>query len=724
MIVIATPSVSIVRLLSFLVITILTVSSVFAADLAYDSTKNKVEIAYDSLNRITNKTTASDNITYTYDYDLKGTLTNVTINNITIKYEYDERKRVTKETKIIDGISFEKSISYDSMDRIIEKRLPSDELEHFYNKQGSVSNITNYIKSANYNAFGSLLNRSYNNNLISNFNYNSTNNRLIQIKTSSLQQLDYGYDAVGNVMSITDSIADRNYKMGYDSLDRLVNTTINNDLYQYEYDSIGNIKRIVRGNDAKRLTYNGDIPHAPSQVIDYNAGAGAYSAKDLDTDNRNRTIEFFLIKETAAAQNNVNWSVNFGDNNKASSTIGVNVSSPVMVLVQNNYSGGGSYNLNISTDTDANIYKNKFGISIKSLELLSTNKTLSTIKLVIGNDISETAANVEWACNNGNKSSSSFTIAGNNNKTILIDYNYSSPGEKTLLCNVTSDEGNDNKTTTFEIKGLKIENYTITKTDTNKRNIGFNIKNYYHPLTVTWKVESDGQTLSDSIDIDTDEVKNITQNITYTTDGDKTVNITVSSGSIEDSNTYQFKIEALEIARYDKYNISNTYKITSFNIFNYWPSTLNVNWNITDPSIKNGTALAQNKSVIVIIAENYTTEGRKDETVNAQSGSFSNTLEDWFNIHIVQLLDFQVLSESVSSTVSEIIARTNVGNETISWQLDTGEENITSNTPIPLNVNKTIILIEHNYSSSGVYLTNASINSSSYSDYSEGVVIS
>jgi hypothetical protein len=96
-------------------------------------------------------------------------------------------------------------------------------------------------------------------------------------------------------MSIVDSVMSKNYSMQYDALDRLVSTVINSDLYQYEYSSIGNIKRIVNGNSSKRLIYNGNIPHAPSEVVDYTPNAGVYNAKDLDAGSKNRTFEFFVV---------------------------------------------------------------------------------------------------------------------------------------------------------------------------------------------------------------------------------------------------------------------------------------------------------------------------------------------------------------------------------------------------------------------------------------------
>ncbi|MEA2036492.1 MAG: hypothetical protein U9O94_03225, partial [Nanoarchaeota archaeon] len=689
-----------------------------------DSVGNVITMSYDVLNRVLNKNSTDVNISFAYDGQYYGTLSNITMSNIGYRYTYDERLRLTKFEKNLYGTWKSKDNSYDSADRIIQKILPRGELEYYYNKQGKVYKINNYITDSDFNAFGSILNRTYNNGKTATFAYDSSNNRLTSISIPSVQNLQYTHDNVGNIMSILDSIQSRNYSMGYDSLSRLINTTINNGLYQYEYDSIGNIKRIVRAGQAKRLIYKGEIPHAPSQVIDSDAGVGAYNAKDIDSGSKNRTVEFFLVRENLTTQNDINWSIDFGDGNIVNSSEKVNVSSPIMVLVQHNYANGGSYDLNISTVYDWNIFEDKFGISAKSLQSLSNNRTLSLIEFIIENDISENATNVQWNCTNGITSSQSFDILGNEDTMVLIEYNYSTSGDKSLNCKAISDDGTGNKTTEFDIKGLEIKNFNLTDLDTNKKKIEFEIYNHYYPLTANWEIKSDGQTFTGSVDLNTSQSSNVTQEITYTTDGDKTANISIYSSSIRDSEEYTFNIKAFEIDRYVREDYNNdTSRIISFVVTNEWPSNLSVSWNLTDPSILNSTYLDQNDTLMVIIQENYTSEGKKEPTVNVYSGTFLTTLNDWFNIYLVEMLDLQTLSESVTSTITELITRSNSGNKTISWQLDTGEENITSDQTISLNQSQAIILIEHNYTTSGVYVTNASINDSSNQDNAQGVAI-
>ncbi len=690
-----------------------------------DSVGNVITMSYDALNRVLNKNSTDVNISFSYDTQYYGTLRSITMGDVIFRYTYDKRMRVTNEEVYLNGSWIETGVSYDSMDRIVEKRLPSTDLEYYYNKQGKVSNISDFISSAHYNAFGSISNRTYDNNLVTKFSYTASNNRLTNIQTTSLQNLAYTYDDVGNIMSINDSVADRVYRMGYDGLDRLINTTINREVYRYEYDSIGNIKKIVRGDSAKRLLYEGGIPHAPSNVMDIDSGAGVYSIKSINESTKDRTIEFYLINEKNFSLTAVNWSVDFGDGNVVNSPSPVDISGGIVrVIAENSYGAGGDYTVNVTSDHDWSLSEDKFGVKVKSLELINNDKTECAIKLVIGNDLDVTANNVNWECDTGNKSSSVLTIAGNSNETVFIDYNYSSVGDKILVCNVSSSEGADNKTIDFELKGLKIQNFTLTDLGMATQGVEFNIYNHYYPLDVTWVIDSDGQTFTNSVSLGTNESSLVSQDITYTTDGDKRVNVTAYSGSIRDTEEYDFETNAFDIDRYTRLDYNTTRKIISFIITNQWPQNLSTSWNITDPSLKNTTSLMQNDTLMVLLETNYTTEGKKEPSVNVYSSGLLTTLNDWFNIYIVEMLDLQVLKEGIGSTISEITARSDTGNNTISWQLDTGYENLTSSQTISINeTDRLLIFVEHNYSSSGIYKTNASVNTSSNQDHASGVVV-
>ena len=253
----------------FLVIILLILLSLpltSAYSLTYDTDKNNVSMSYDSKNRILTK----DNITYSYDSGMNDTLTNVTNDNVIIKYEYDSRKRITKETKIIDGISFEREVNYDSMDRVTSEEGSMNTINFTYGNNALIKIIDNFL-NISYNEQNNPVQRFYKNILTTNFTYDPDNFRLTRIKTGSKQNLDYEYDNVGNVELINDSANLRTESMDYDNLDRLVyvrrtdNGTVTYTDY-FSYDSIGNMLQALHNTEKMKLYYGSTPKHAPYMI--------------------------------------------------------------------------------------------------------------------------------------------------------------------------------------------------------------------------------------------------------------------------------------------------------------------------------------------------------------------------------------------------------------------------------------------------------------------------
>ncbi len=687
-----------------------------------NSKNNLIVLSYDPLNRIIYKNSTDVNISFSYDSQYWGTLSNLSMGNTIYRYTYDKRMRLTKLARFINGKQANKDLNYDSLNRLLQQVLPSGDLEYYYNKQGRVNKINNFVTASKYNSFGSILNRSYANGLVTQFNYTSSNNRLNRISTGNIQNLAYIYDNAGNILSLQDSVAGRNNSMSYDALDRLATTSINNDLYQYEYDSIGNIKRIVNGNSTKRLNYNGIIPHAPSQVVNYdNVSAGIYDAKDLDAGTKNRTFEFFLLKEKLSNLSNVLFSINFGIGN-FNSNIPLNLSSaPILVIVENNYSNGGVYNVNISTSTDANIFADKFGVAAKSLNLIASDKSYSIMEFFIENTVHEKTG-ASWNCSNGIGSILPFNLTSS--AMVIIEDNSTLPGNYKITCSVNSTDGSGNKSNEFTVKGLKIENYDLISIDTNRKVATYEVKNYYNPLLVNFSISSDTANLSQIANISPEGLVMAIIELNYSTDGNKQIDINAISSIANVSYRDNFKIAALQINNYDRYDFNNTNRIMMFDAMNKWPSNLSVGWNVTELNVTNSAYLNQSSFVMVIIEGNYSADGRKEPAVSVSSNSFLTTTKDRFNIFFVHLLDLQVLKNSISSTVAELTAKSHFGNNNASWRYDTGREIINSTGNVMLNeTDEVSILIESNYTSAGIYPVNASINSSIYRDNAQAVVI-
>jgi YD repeat-containing protein len=717
-----------------LILLILTPIIVIATtqDLTYDSPTNQVNISYDALNRISTKNATGINITYSYDEQYQGTLTNITFSNSTYKYQYDDRLRVTNETKIIDGIKFEKIIYYDSMDRPVKIILtPGTAEDIYYNNQSKISKITGFVNNSSYNAFDNLINRTYANSKITELTYDSLNNRLVQIKTGTIQQLNYTYDSAGNIILINDTVNSRTQRMAYDFLDRLVNATINNDAYIYSYNAIGNILKIVRnGTNTTKYVYNSTPVHAPSQLIITNSSVSIYKESELYSNARNRTIQFFLVNDKNSTMN-VSWIVNF-INGIINSTVPFNITAneTVLVLAQNNYTNAGDYKLNITTNTtnatDIQYLQIKFGIRVNSLAVNSMNVSKVNFSLQLYNDMNIMSQNVSWNCSNGISSNSSFAMNPKEYRNISFDYNYSSPGKTSLTCSANSTDGNDTKAVDFNIKGINIEDYNATFTNGNTRALQFKITNYYYPMTIGWTITSNGQTFNNQTTLGTNQSTLVLQNITYSTDGIKNISINISSGAIVDRFNETIYIKALKMEDFNRIKTNGTNWITSIFIKNYWPQNSSINWNISDPNVSNSivTNLTQNESLLLLIENNYTTQGLKTPKITAFNSSSSDFYIDRFIVKMVEVLRNLILTENQNSTINEITIRNNIGQRLISWLYNTTQQSINSNQSIQLNTSEeAIILIETNYSSSGIQPINISINSSSFNDTARGIAI-
>ena len=245
----------------FLMITI-SISS--AQTLTYNLDKNNISATYDENGRLLTQTGRSINIQYYYDAQMNDTLTNISNPDVTVKYQYDDKKRVTKETKEIDGITFEKEMTYDSMDRM-KDILILNNVAYIYSENGKIARIEN-VANVTYNANLQVENRTYPNGLVSDWNYNPHNLRVIKIQTNESQNLNYDYDLAGNIESLYDSVNGKLFSMTYDNLNRLISTKINRGEMNFEYNSIGNIISVSGDDKNKSYTYT-SMAHAPTSII-------------------------------------------------------------------------------------------------------------------------------------------------------------------------------------------------------------------------------------------------------------------------------------------------------------------------------------------------------------------------------------------------------------------------------------------------------------------------
>ena len=619
------------------------------------------------------------------------------------------------------------------MDRLVKQTLsPGITTDYNYNNQSKISKIIDFINSTFHNAFDNPLNRTYANTRVTEFSYDSQNARLAQIRTGSVQNLTYYYDKVGNIIVIDDKANGRTYNMTYDFLDRLVNASLGGQTFYYSYNAIGNILKIVRNSiNTTKFVYNGTPVHAPFQIVTGDAGIDVINQGELYSTNRTRTIQFYLANEKNTTATSGAWSIDFGTI-LVNSAIAFDIlnNESILVVAANNYTSAGDYRINItgrsaSNSVDFENLNAKFGIKITDLSTPNQDRTLVNFSLQIFNDMDVASSSVNWDCSEGRSSNSSFTMAAKEYRNITFNYNYSLPGKKTFTCIANSTDGNHSKTINFEIKGIAIEDYNASSLSGNNRLVKFNITNYYYPSTITWHIISDGQTFSNSLTLATNQSRQITQDITYTTEGDKNVSVVVSSGGLSDRFNETFTLKSIEIENYNSYRERETNRTTNFTIKNYWPQDLAVSWNMTDPSVTNSniSTLPRGGATNVSHRHNYTTQGNKSNTINAYSGSFLDSLVDRFVVKMVEITEHSTFSESQGSTIQLITAVNNIGQRAVSWLFKTDAQSISSNQDVTLNTTEPLfIVIETNYSSGGVYPTNVTVNSTGYNDTASGIV--
>jgi len=218
-----------------------------------DGENNEVSLEYDNIDRIKKKS-GTESIHFYYDEEKIGVISRVELPGYSVDYSYDNRMRVVSETKTIDGEAFTTGYEYDSMDRITKKTLPdTSEMVFSYNSQGLVESIQDVLDNVDYNPLNQPVKKEYHNSLDSLFSYNSLNFRLEQINTGSLQNLQYSYDGIGNVLAIQDTVNNEYDTYGYDDLSRIVSAEksyVNGiSSTNYTYDSIGNMLRVDSDGD-------------------------------------------------------------------------------------------------------------------------------------------------------------------------------------------------------------------------------------------------------------------------------------------------------------------------------------------------------------------------------------------------------------------------------------------------------------------------------------------
>jgi hypothetical protein len=138
--------------------------------------------------------------------------------------------------------------------------------------------------------------------------------------------------------------------------------------------------------------------------------------------------------------------------------------------------------------------------------------------------------------------------------------------------------------------------------------------------------------------------------------------------------------------------------------------------------MSNSTSLENNETVEVSVSNDYS-QGLNYVELNATIDNFVDEVKELFEIRQLQIIDFQAINVSDNVVYFNLSIQNNLATQQIfSWKIDSGISNISESGVVEAG-NMTSITQGVTYSASGVYHTEAFINSTSYNDTIQGVVI-
>ncbi len=228
-----------------------------------DARGEVTQYRYDALNRLTARTYPSQpklNVTYQYDETDNG---NVGIGRLTsvkdqaglIAYYYNAQGNLTSVMRgmyvagqeVINNTLYQYShagyitgITYPSGASVSYARNSLGQVTGInFSRSGSDDEI-NVAQNISYLPFGPVQTLTWGNGLTLNRQYDQ-DFQLTSQSVQGIQSLSYGYDAVGNILSIDDGLqASLNQKFEYDALDRLALESGYFGKKTYQFDEVGN----------------------------------------------------------------------------------------------------------------------------------------------------------------------------------------------------------------------------------------------------------------------------------------------------------------------------------------------------------------------------------------------------------------------------------------------------------------------------------------------------
>lgn len=197
-----------------------------------------LQYAYDQINRLT-KISYPDGSTVSYTYDKDSNRLRMVDSASTTDYTYDPRSRLLSETRTIDGQAYALSYLYDAASNLIRLTYPDGyQVNYVYDALNRIVTVGN-LATITYRKDSTVSSITYGNGVRTTYSYDQLDRVtriLTQNSTRRLLDLNYAYDANGNLLTVNTS--EETY--GYDDLNRLTAGNGPWGTLSYSYDVVGN----------------------------------------------------------------------------------------------------------------------------------------------------------------------------------------------------------------------------------------------------------------------------------------------------------------------------------------------------------------------------------------------------------------------------------------------------------------------------------------------------
>ncbi len=258
---------------------------------------------YDKIGRLLQRQSADGAETYSYDTAQHGIGklgAVVGIGGYREDYSYDALGRGSKTDISISGQVYGVERGYDALGRMTSLRYPGGfALDYDYNQYGYLSaisgrgqNIFPIWQAVSRNARAQLEQQTFGNGLSTSWTYDANTGLVKTIKTGTLQDQSFTFDAVGNLTQRKDLELGLEENFTYDSLNRLTSAQVAGQAaLTLSYDSVGNI---LSKSDTGTYVYgtNGVRPHAVTAINGPRSNTYTYDAAGRRVASSNGSIEY------------------------------------------------------------------------------------------------------------------------------------------------------------------------------------------------------------------------------------------------------------------------------------------------------------------------------------------------------------------------------------------------------------------------------------------------